>query len=148
MKFNSLLSLMKKFLVICLILLLVFLGAAFTGNLSTKTIYECSGKFATNLDKSVEATELAMRFTKYRSIVSLWSDSDGMIDTEFRGNSSGLSEVYTGIKIVGDYVRIWYGGNTTYNFTEIKGNFNLLSQVVELRTDRGVYNGECVETDR
>jgi hypothetical protein len=133
---------MKKILIICLILLFTFIGAVFTDNLSTKTIYKCSGKFTTNSDKSTEAAELAMRFKKYRSIVSLWSDSDGMIEGEFRPNMPSV--LYLGIKIVGDHVQIYNDSK----FTEIGGYFNLLNRVVELRTYRGSYYGECVETDR
>ena len=134
---------MKKILIICLILLFTFIGAVFTDNLSTKTIYECSGKFTTNSDKSTEAAELAMRFTKYRSIVSLWSDSDGMIEGEFRPPRPSV--LYLATKIVGDQVQIW---NDPYKFTEIKGYLNTLNRIVELHTYPGFYYGECVETDR
>ena len=131
---------MKKLLIICLTLLLT----SCSNILSTETIYECSGKFTTKSGKLSEATELAMRFTKYRSIVSLWSDSGGMIKGEFRIKPAMYSVLYLDIKIVGDQIQLYNDSK----FTKIAGYFNLLNRVVELSTYRGFYYGECVETDR
>ena len=71
---------MSKFLIICLALLLT----SCSNILSTKTIYECSGEFTNSGDD--EPARLFLKFTKYGSIVSLWSDSDGSLHTEYVSN--------------------------------------------------------------
>jgi len=129
--------------VICLTLVLIQLSVMYTSVLATETIYECSGEFTNKTDKSIEPAKLTLRYTRYRSIVSLWSDSDGMIEGEFRPPRPSV--LYLATKIVGDQVQIW---NDPYKFTEIKGYLNTLNRIVELHTYPGFYYGECVETDR
>ncbi len=76
-----------------------------------------------------------LKFTKYRSIVSLWSDSDGSLNTEF---PSKWRDYYSYTKFVGDQLQI-------YKSKKMVGNFSFLSNVIALDTPYGFYDGNCVE---
>ena len=127
---------MNKFLIICLTLLLTSCADI----LSTKIIYECSGKF---IKSGIEgkATRLFLKFTKYRSIVSLWSDSDGSLHTEYRSKQPIFGNYYSYIKIVGDQLQVYKDREGR----QMTGNFSLLSNVISLDTPHGLYDGDCVE---
>ena len=127
---------MNKFLIICLTLLLT----SCSDILSTKTIYECSGKF-TKAGRDNEAARLFLKFTKYRSIVSLWGDSDGMLNAEFLTEQTTYIDYYLYTKIYGDQLEV-------YKDSEFKvptGTFRLLSNAITLDTYHGFYDGNCVE---
>jgi len=129
---------MNKFLIICLTLLLTSCSDILSTILTTETIYECSGKFAekSNESETARPARLFFKFTKYRSIVSLWSDSDGSLSTELR--PSIWTDYYSHTEIVGDQLQI-------HQRKKLVGNFSFLSNVVALETYNGVFNGSCIE---
>ncbi len=127
---------MNKFLIICLTLLLT----SCSDILSTETIYECSGKF-TKAGRDNEAARLFLKFTKYRSIVSLWGDSDGMLNAEFLTEQTTYIDLYLYTKIYGDQLEV-------YKDSEFKvptGTFRLLSNAITLDTYHGLYKGTCTK---
>ena len=127
---------MNKFLIICLTLLLT----SCSDILSTKTIYECSGKF-TKAGRDGETARLFLKLTKYRSIVSLWGDSDGFLNAEFLTEPNRYIDLYLYTKIVGNQLQVYKDSE----FIKMTGNFSLLSNVISLDIYHGFYDGNCVE---
>lgn len=127
---------MGKFLIICLTLML----ASCSDFLSTKMLYQCSGEF-TRAGDDGDPVRLFLKLTKYGSIVSLWSDSDGSLHTKYESKQLMLGNYYPYIKIVGNQFQVY----KDHESKQMAGYFSLLSNVISLDGRYGLYDGHCVE---
>ena len=146
---------MKKSLAVLLILLLTSCSGIF----SVETIYDCSGELtmlAENGGKNKEATKMALRLRKFRSIVDLWNKSDAWLKISFI-NAIPMDSIYTKTEIRGDYLYIFdfLGYEGTFDDSDSKhgariGMFNLLSNEINLSPREKFslyknYSGHCIE---
>jgi len=141
---------MKKSLAVLLILLLTSCSGIF----SIETIYDCSGELtmlAENGGKNKEATKMAFRLRKFRSIVDLWNKSDAWLDISFV-NPKIMGDIYRNTEIRDDILYI-HESNFDDSTGKYNGQFNFLSLGIDLHFNSEIhqklgmdsYSGHCIE---
>lgn len=108
------------------------------GLLEETTQYQCDGQYEKS--GSVTKGKLFLQLSLYRSVVSLWSKSDGDLRIEEHTDTLGRTYVthgyYDEIQVIGNIVRI-------KQKEKIVGDFSKLGNQIALQTVNGTFTGSC-----
>lgn len=104
--------------------------------------YQCTGKLTNNNDV-IEPVEMFIKITEFRPWVSLWSDSNGYLNTEIPEKYKGsyYAGFYGHLEKTGDKFQIY----DTYPEKIFRGYFSILSNTLflDLESYFGIFEGKC-----